>query len=502
MIDTIDDEYFDEYDDENDELLNSDSDQCFFFLCGGVHYAIDALSVNEIIEYQNITKVPLLNSYILGITNIRGSIIGVVDLLDRFENIKASIDKKTALVVVNTVYDNKIYNIALLVDEIYEVDGLDKNSITSVPTFGTKIKQSFIKSMARYNEKEIYLLNINEILDISQLSQLNLDSNIYDDDSIYTREVKKRKITVFDEDEEYDEDEIDINQLPSTSSSDINQYLIFEGPNNQYYAKNVSKIEELTVVNDLTIQKNFDENIISGTANIRGEMLTLVNFDKWLGFKEIDETIYKELIIVNMGEHKFGLMVRSTEYIVSIDSLDMSKSSDADSKSTFIANIELNGKDILCTIVDSDKILMDVFQSVKDKSEIDFDNIEKIDFEKNILFADDSGLIRNNVKKMANKLGIKYDVFENGQLLYDALLKSDVDSIGLIVTDLEMPIMDGKKLISKIRKDAKYNDISIIVYTNMSNNILKKELLDLGASKVINKLNIKSLSESIMEFTK
>jgi chemotaxis signal transduction protein len=500
MTNLIDDE-FDEFDDENDELLNSDTDQCFFFLCDETLYAIPALSVNEIIEYQTITKVPLLNLSILGITNIRGSIIGVLDLLERFENKKTIIDKKTALVVVNTIYDNTTYNIAILVDEIFEVDGLDKDSITQVPTFGTKIKPAFIKSMARYANQEVYLLDIDTVLDISELSSLSFDDDISNDDTLYLREVKKKKTVVFDEDyEDDDEDEDDISQMITTNSTQTNQYLVFEGPNNQYYAKNVSKIEELAVVKDFDIQKNFDENIIIGTANVRGEMLTLVNFDKWLGLKQIDESSYKELIIVNMGKHKFGLTVRSTEHIVVIDTQYMSKSSDADSKSTFIASIELNGKEVMCTIVDSDKILVDVFQSEKDKSEADIENIDKIDFDKEILFADDSSLIRKSVKQIANQLGVKYDIFENGKLLYETLNKSDIEDIGLIVTDLEMPVMDGRELIIKIRENEKYKNINILVYTNMANNILIQELLVIGATKIIEKLDIKSLSDAIKEF--
>ncbi len=496
---------FDDYDyDEEDELLNNDTEQCFLFLCGESTYAIPALNVNEIIEYQDITKVPLLNSYILGVTNIRGSIIGVVDLLGRFEGKKTKIDKKTSLVIVNTIYDGVTYNIALMVDEIFEVDGLDSGSITTVPSFGTKIKPSYIKSMARYNNHEVYLLDISRVLDIAELSGLNFYEDIDDEDSLYTKKVKKKNIIVFEDDEYFDEDdeddEIDIAQLISTGANDTNQYLVFEGPNKQYYAKNVSKIEELIAMKDIDIQRNFDENIILGTANVRGEMLTLVNFDKWLGLKDIDNSLYEEIIIANLGKHKFGLAVRGTEHIITIQTKDMTKSSDADSKSTFIAKIDLNGKEVLCTIVDSDKMLIDIFQSEKEKSETDFDNIEKIDLDKKILFADDSSLIRDSVKKIANKLGIKYNIFENGKLLYDELLQSDLGDIGLIVTDLEMPIMDGKELISKIRADKIYKDLNIVVYTNMANSILVTELLNLGATKVVSKLDIETLSTTIKEF--
>ena len=459
MINIVDNEYIDEFDDENDELLNSNTSQNFFFYCGGVLYAIPILNVNEIIEYQHITKVPLMQSYVLGITNIRGSIVGVIDLRDRFDGVSTIIDKKTALVIVNIMHDNIRYNVALLVDEIYEVDGTDDNSITKVPAFGTKVKNTYIASIARYDKKEVYLLNINKILDIDELSLLSSQEDL--DDSFYIKNIKKKSKIILSKrfvlDDEYyneddDEDEISMEYLIDINQNEINQYLIFEGPNGQYYAKNVSKIEELTTIKDFTIQKNFDDSIVSGTINVRGEMLPLINFEKWLGITDIDEALFQELIIVNIGNHKFGLLIRNTEYIVSIKTDKMTKSSDADAKSTFIANVDLNGQNILCTIVDSDKILLDVFQSEKEKSEVDLDNIDLINFEKTIYFADDSSLIRNNVKSIATKLGVKYQIFENGQLLYDELLQTKIEDIGLIVTDLEMPVLDGKELIKIIRK--------------------------------------------------
>jgi len=394
------------------------------------------------------------------------------------------------------------YNIALIIDEIFEVDGLDKHSINNVPTFGTKIKSQYIKFLARYNDKEVYILNITKVLDVSKLSQQNFNEESVDNTS-YIREIKKKK-TIVSSDYEFEDDEddeIDVVQLVSANQKDTNQYLIFEGPFKQYYGKNISKIEEILASKDLNIQKNFDDNMIAGTVNIRGEMLTLVNFDKWLGLNDVDNSIYEEIIIVNIGKHKFGLLVRSTEYIITIDTKDMSQNSDTDSKSTFISQIQLDGKDFLCTIVDSDKILIDVFKSKQEQTQMDLDNIDsKIDTDKMVLFADDSGLIRNTVKNVAKKLGLKYKIFENGKLLYQFLKQNNIQKIGLIVTDLEMPIMDGKELVVKIRENNSYDNINIIVYTNMANDVLEKKILEIGASKVVTKIDIDSLSESIREY--
>ena len=156
------------YDDE--ELLNPNGEQYFFFLCGGDRYALKALSVNEILENQKLTKVPKCERYIKGVVNIRGNLIGVIDLLDRFEVGELVEDNRTSIVVVTTKQNDKEYTIGMMIDEIFEVDGLDEESITATPSFGTKIQSRFIKFMARYDKNEISILDENEVLKIADLS--------------------------------------------------------------------------------------------------------------------------------------------------------------------------------------------------------------------------------------------------------------------------------------------------------------------------------------------
>ena len=151
-------------DNENELLFVSDAKQYFFFKSGGDIYAIDAHSVGEMVEYQALTKVPMMSSYIKGVTNIRGEIIAVVDLLERFELGQTTIGKKTSLVIVN--------KIALIIDEVHEVDTIAEENIKDTLDFGFKIQQRFIKNMARYNDDYIAILNCDEILNISEISKI------------------------------------------------------------------------------------------------------------------------------------------------------------------------------------------------------------------------------------------------------------------------------------------------------------------------------------------
>ena len=156
---------------EENDLNRNDGQQYFLFISGGDIYAMDALLVSEIVEYQNITKVPMMQSCIKGVTNVRGNIITVVDLLDRFSLGETKLTPRTSLAIVKKTHLDKSVDIAIIIDEVYEVDYISDNNLQVSPDFGTKINKSFIKYIGRYNNKDIAILNTDKILNISDLAK-------------------------------------------------------------------------------------------------------------------------------------------------------------------------------------------------------------------------------------------------------------------------------------------------------------------------------------------
>jgi len=150
---------------EFDEIIDIDDvRQYLFFKAGGDIYAIEAHNVSEMVEYQSYTKVPHMPSYVKGVTNIRGNIICVIDLLNRLELGEITVDKRTSLIVIN--------DIAFIIDEVHEVGSIQDDAIKASLDFGFKIKQRFIKNMARYEDDYIAILNCDEILNIEEISQV------------------------------------------------------------------------------------------------------------------------------------------------------------------------------------------------------------------------------------------------------------------------------------------------------------------------------------------
>ena len=149
------------------------SKQYFLFISNKDIYAIEALNVIEIVEYQNITKVPMMNKFVKGVTNVRGNIIAVVDLLERFGLEETVILDKTSLAIIRKKHLDKELQIAIIIDEVYEVDNISSDNIELTPDFGTKVDKKFIHSMAKYNDDFVPILDIETILDIKELSVLS-----------------------------------------------------------------------------------------------------------------------------------------------------------------------------------------------------------------------------------------------------------------------------------------------------------------------------------------
>jgi len=294
-----------------------------------------------------------------------------------------------------------------------------------------------------------------------------------------------------------DDDELDLVALVSANANDTSQYLVFEGSNGQFYAKNVSKIEELLVYKDLEMVKTNSDGLIVGTADIRGTMTTIINFDKWFGNEVLEDNEYELIILASYGGHRVGIVVKRVEYIVNIPPETMTDNSENDEKTSFITKVNIGKRKEMCLIFDSDKMLLDVFHTIDTKVMEDTQKIQKIENDKLILFADDSHFIRKMAESLFIKMGLKYKIYGNGQLLLNDLELIKVEDISLFITDLEMPILGGREVIKGIRKDKQYNNINIIVHTNMSNNNISNSLLEIGVQEIIAKVNMFELCESM-----
>lgn len=150
--------------------------QYLTFMLGGELYALGILSSKEIIDYGNLTEVPMMPGFVRGVINLRGSVVPVVDLLARFGKGTTPIAKRTSIVIVETINDaedDSPQDLGIIVDAVNEVVEISQEDIEPAPSFGTGIRPDFINGMAKRNGRFVILLNVSKVLSVDEMAALS-----------------------------------------------------------------------------------------------------------------------------------------------------------------------------------------------------------------------------------------------------------------------------------------------------------------------------------------
>lgn len=137
---------------------------------GDEEYAIDVLKISTIIRSIEITIVPRTESYILGVMNLRGKVVPVIDLRVRFNLAKNDFDKATRIIVVN-INDE---NIGFVVDEVTEVMRIKRSMVEPTPPLVGSISQEYILGICKYDSRLIMLLDIDRVINESEANESEL----------------------------------------------------------------------------------------------------------------------------------------------------------------------------------------------------------------------------------------------------------------------------------------------------------------------------------------
>lgn len=146
--------------------------QYLTFALGGEMFAVGILHVKEIIEYGNLTGIPMMPTFIRGVINLRGSVVPVIDLSARFGGNSTEVSRRTCIVIVEVTDEDTQHDIGIMVDAVSEVLDIPNREIEPPPTFGAKIRADFIFGMGKVAGKFVIILNINKVLSVEEIAQL------------------------------------------------------------------------------------------------------------------------------------------------------------------------------------------------------------------------------------------------------------------------------------------------------------------------------------------
>ena len=146
--------------------------QYLTFALGSEMFAVGILNVKEIIEYGNLTEIPMMPVFIRGVINLRGSVVPVIDLSARFGGKSAELGRRTCIVIVEVADGDAQHDIGIMVDAVSEVLDIPNSEIEPPPSFGAKIRADFIFGMGKVSGKFVIILNINKVLSVEEIAML------------------------------------------------------------------------------------------------------------------------------------------------------------------------------------------------------------------------------------------------------------------------------------------------------------------------------------------
>ncbi|HBB26876.1 TPA: hypothetical protein DCZ36_00065 [Candidatus Gracilibacteria bacterium] len=293
-----------------------------------------------------------------------------------------------------------------------------------------------------------------------------------------------------------------VDKTTKLARSNEAQFLCFNvGECAPLFAINVFKVLEV-----VTRGKHKIEHVVNchpyveGMINHRAGIIPVVNIARWLGE---DAGGDNKLVVCEFNKIPVAFLT-SREAIIERRNWNEIYESSYLKETGKIVGLIKRQKDeetTLIYILDVEALLDEVFPANSKASQAAVDVNFRIINNKYILVAEDSPVARKHIRSGLESVGISnFTIFNNGQELLDYLEKADIDNIGLIITDLEMPETSGFVVTKKVKEDSRTRHIPILIHSSMSGENNIREAMDLGADGFIAKTNIPEFVKQVDKF--
>jgi two-component system chemotaxis response regulator CheV len=277
------------------------------------------------------------------------------------------------------------------------------------------------------------------------------------------------------------------------------EILIFTLAGGQKYGINVFKIQEVIQRPKLTKIPG-GKPVVRGICQLRGKDIPVIDMSMAIGEERLEDDDKSFVIITEFNRSVQGFLVAEVDRIVNLYWKDIKPPPEGIESGGYVTAItEVDGDYVL--IIDVEKILSEVVVGPSGVSNEVID--KKLANKGRVLVVDDSTVARNQIKRVLDDLGMEATFANDGKEGLNVLKKwvangVDVPSfLTLVVTDVEMPVMDGYTLVTEIRKMPALDGLYVMLHTSLSgvfNEIMVKRV---GADIFMAKYNPDELAEAI-----
>lgn len=156
--------------------------QLLTFLLDNEVYGVDISQIQEVLEYRKVTPVPRTPDFMLGVINLRGQVVPVVDLRRQFAMKVSETTVNTCIVIVEVIVDGETVPLGILADTVKEVVQLHLDQVTAPPRIGSSIDTHFISGMGKYENEFIIILNLRRVFSSEDMAEVLMKTPMQEDD--------------------------------------------------------------------------------------------------------------------------------------------------------------------------------------------------------------------------------------------------------------------------------------------------------------------------------
>ncbi|MGD8673136.1 MAG: chemotaxis protein CheV [Thiogranum sp.] len=286
------------------------------------------------------------------------------------------------------------------------------------------------------------------------------------------------------------------------------ELLLFRLDGKQLFGINVFKVQEVIQCPSLT-QIPDSHPVVRGVANMRGRTVTVMDLGKAIGGRGVENPRENFVVVTEYNQFVQGFLVGGVDRIVNMnweEILPPPKGIGNDNYLTAVTKVD--GE--LVEIIDVEKVLAQVIgwneevsqEFVQQASE----SHEQRELQPVVLVADDSSVARNQIKRTLQQLGVECVLVNDGRQALRLLQQwADQESemplherLFMVVSDIEMPEMDGYTFTTEVRKDPRMSDLHILLHTSLSGVFNNAMVQKVGADDFIAKFQPDVLAKSVL----
>ena len=276
-----------------------------------------------------------------------------------------------------------------------------------------------------------------------------------------------------------------------------------------YYGINVAKVREVIRVPETTDYPNAQRHMV-GVFSLRERLIPLVDLAGWLGIKTNPDPSHKVVIVTDFNKMANGFLIDSVSRIHRVSWEDVESPSQfleaGENDCVVVAVVRRDGN--LIMILDFEKIIADInpelsmekYDVTQDRKVLIDDRMMALRQGKTILVVDDSAFIRKMIETTLRTAGYNVITAKDGgeglEMLtdFDRLAQEEKmpvsGFVNAVITDVEMPRMDGMHLLKRLRDTPSYKEMPIVMFSSLMSDDNRQKALQLGANDTITKPEI------------